>query len=76
MTKMTKSEYNMVFHEDMLDMAKLCQAALAQDSPELPYSYLNKLLGYVTAHLTRMQKEQIEEYLANKDYLPPLNLIV
>tara|TARA_X000001382_G_scaffold90549_1_gene65145 strand:- start:431 stop:652 length:222 start_codon:yes stop_codon:yes gene_type:complete len=73
---MTKSDYCQVHREDMLDMAKLCQAALAQDSPELPYSYLNKLLGYVTAHLTRMQKEQIEEYLANKDYLPPLNLIV
>ena len=37
---MTKSEYNMVFHEDMLDMAKLCHAALAQDSPESPYHYL------------------------------------
>ena len=31
---MTTSEYTMVFHEDMLDMAKLCQAALAQVSAD------------------------------------------
>ena len=45
--KMTKSDYTMVFSEDMLDMAKLCQAGLAQDSPEVPYYYLNQLLNYV-----------------------------
>ena len=73
---MTKSDYCQVHREDMLDMAKLCQAALAQDSPELPYFYLNKLLGYVTGHLTRLQKDAIEEYLANKDYLPPVDLIL
>ena len=73
---MTKSDYCQVHREDMLDMAKLCHAALAQDSPELPHSYLNKLLGYVTAHLTRLQKDAIEEYLANKDYLPPVDIIL
>ena len=71
---MTKSEYTMVFHEDMLDMAKLCQAALAQDSPETPTYYLNQLLNYVTGYLSRKQREAIEVYLAEKEYLPPVSI--
>ena len=72
---MTSSEYTMVFHEDMLDMAKLCQAALAQDSPESPYHYLNQLLNYTTGYLSRTQRDQIELYLAEKEYLPPVKLL-
>ena len=72
---MAKSEYTMVFHEDMLDMAKLCQAALAQDSPESPYHYLNQLLNYTTGYLSRSQREEIEVYLAEKQYLPPVKLL-
>ena len=71
---MTKSEYTMVFHEDMLDMAKLCQAGLAQDSPETPTYYLNQLLNYVTGYLSRKQREAIEVYLAEKEYLPPVSI--
>ncbi len=72
---MTQSEYTMVFHEDMLEMAKLCHAALAQDSPESPYHYLNQLLNYTTGYLSRTQRDQIEVYLAEKDYLPPVKLL-
>ena len=72
---MTKSDYTMVFSEDMLDMAKLCQAGLAQDSPEDPYYYLNQLLNYVTGYLSRKQREDIEVYLAEKEYLPPVKLL-
>ena len=72
---MTDSNYTMVFQEDVLDMAKLCQAALAQDSPESPYHYLNQLLNYTTGYLTRSQRDAIEVYLAEKDYLPPVQLL-
>ena len=72
---MTKSEYTMMFHEDVLDMAKLCHAGLAQDSPESPYHYLNQLLNYVTGYLSREQRQAIEVYLAEKDYLPPVQLL-
>ena len=72
---MTQSEYSMVFHEDMLEMAKLCHAALAQDSPESPYHYLNQLLNYTTGYLSRSQRDQIEVYLAEKQYLPPVKLL-
>jgi hypothetical protein len=73
---MTKSDYCEVHREDLLDMAKLCHASLVQDSPEDPYFYLNKLLGYVHGHLTRIQKDEIEKYLAEKEYLPPVELIL
>ena len=72
---MTQSEYSMIFHEDVLDMAKLCQAALAQDSPNDPYHYLNQLLNYLTGYLSRIQRDQIEVYLAEKQYLPPVKLL-
>ena len=73
---MTKSEYTTVFTEDMIDMAKLCHAGLAQDSPEDPYHYLNQLLNYVTGYLSLSQRQIIEKYLAEKEYLPPLKLIL
>ena len=45
-------------------MAKLCQAALAQDSPESPYHYLNQLLTITQlVDLTRTQRDAIEVYL-------------
>ena len=72
---MTTSEYTTVFHEDMLDMAKLCHAALAQDSPESPYHYLNQLLNMTTGYLSNKQREEIEVYLANKDYFPPVQIL-
>ena len=72
---MTQSEYTMVFHEDMLEMAEICHAALAQDSPESPYYYLNQLLNYMTGYLSRTQRDQIELYLAEKKYLPPVQLL-
>ena len=72
---MTKSDYTMIFHEDVLDMAQICHAALAQDSPEDPYFYLNQLLNYITGYLSREQRQAIEVYLAEKEYLPPVKLL-
>ena len=74
MKKMT-NEFQMVMYEDLLDMAKLCHAGLAQDSPELPSYYLNQLLNYMTGYLTRKQREDIEVYLAEKEYLPPVKIL-
>lgn len=72
---MTTSDYAMVFSEDMLDMVKLCHAALAQDSPESPYHYLNQLLNMTTGYLSNKQREAIEVYLANKEYFPPVQIL-
>ena len=72
---MIQSEYSMVFHEDVLELAKLCHAALAQDSPELPDYYLNQILNLTWGYLSRSQRDEIEKYLAEKEYLPPVTLL-
>jgi len=60
-----------VFDGDLLDIAELCHAALAQDSPETPEFYLLQILNYVFAYLSPEQRKHIEEYLAEKKYLGP-----
>ena len=72
---MTQSEYTTVFSEDLLDAVKLCHAGLAQDSPKMPKEYLNQLLNLLFGYLSTSQRREIETYLAEKDYLPPLKLI-
>ena len=59
---------------DVLDVVLLCHAALAQDSPELPDFYLNQILNLTFGYLTSEQRAEVETYLAEKKYLPPLKL--
>ena len=61
---------------DVLDIVCDCHAALAQDSPNPPEFYLNRILNLSWAHLTPAQKDEVETYLAEKKYLPPVNLIL
>ena len=56
---------------EALDVVLLCHAALAQDSPELPDYYLNQILNRMFAFPSTEQKQEVEEYLAEKKYLPP-----
>ena len=60
---------------DLLEIVLLCQAALAQDSPEPPKYYINQILGYAMGPLPRGYRPKVEKYLANKEYLPPLKLV-
>ena len=59
---------------DVLDVVLLCHAALAQDSPELPDFYLNQILNLMFGYLTSEQRAEVETYLAEKKYLPPVNI--
>ena len=59
---------------DVLDVVLLCHAALAQDSPEFPTHYLNQILNIMFGYLTSDQRQEVEVYLAEKKYLPPLKL--
>ena len=59
---------------DILDVVLLCHAALAQDSPELPTFYINQILNLTFGYLTSEQRKEVEVYLAEKKYLPPLDL--
>ena len=60
---------------ELLDLVCLCHAALAQDSPELPSFYINEILGRLDAFKYPGMREEIEIYLAEKKYLPPLKLV-
>ena len=59
---------------DVLDVVLLCHAGLAQDSPEHPTHYLNQILNIMFGHCTSDQRQEVEVYLAEKKYLPPLKL--
>ena len=59
---------------DALDVVLLCHAAMAQDSPELPEFYLNQILNLMFGYLNSTQKREVEEYLAEKKYLPPVDI--
>ena len=72
----TKSEYTTLFTEDLYDAVCLCHAALAQDSPEDERYYLNAILNMLWAYLSLEQKHRIEKYLAEKQYFPPVKIIV
>ena len=71
----SQSDYTIVFTEDLFDIVCLCHAALAQDSPETPYTYLNAILGMAQGPLPRSYRDKVEEYLAEKKYLPPVEII-
>ena len=60
-----------VFKEDVLELVCLCHAALAQDSPEPPKFYINQILNLSFGYLPVDDRPKIEEYLAEKKYLPP-----
>ena len=59
---------------DALDIVFLCHAALAQDSPENPEFYLNQILNLMFGYLNPTQRKEVEEYLAEKKYLPEVKI--
>ena len=59
---------------DALDVVCLCHAALAQDSPETPTFYINQILNLMFAYLSADQRKEVEEYLAEKKYLPEVKI--
>ena len=68
--------YTSIPDYDVLDIVCDCHAALAQDAPNPPEFYLNRILNLAWAHLIPEQKDEVEAYLAEKKYLPPVNLIL
>jgi hypothetical protein len=59
---------------DILDVVCLCHAALAQDSPETPTFYINQILNLMFGYLSVEQRKEVEEYLAEKKYLPDVKI--
>ncbi len=71
---MTTDQSINVQNYDLLDVVCLCHAGLAQDSPEFPTVYFNQILNIMFGYLSAEQRKEVEEYLAEKKYLPPLEL--
>ena len=63
-----------VFDYDLIDAVCMCHAGLAQDSPYDERHYLNLVLNMLFGYLTPEQKAEVEEYLAEKKYLPPVDI--
>jgi len=71
-----QSDYVTMFTEDLLDAICLCNAGLTQDAPEQPSYYLNQVLNYLHGYLPVSKRVLVDEYLAEKKYYPPVNLIL
>lgn len=59
---------------DAIDIVCLCHAGLAQDSPNPPEFYLNQILNLTFGYLSTAGRAEVEEYLAEKKYLPPVDI--
>ncbi len=68
------SESVTINNYDVLDVVCLCHAALAQDSPETPTFYINQILNLMFGYLSVEQRKEVEEYLAEKKYLPDVKI--
>ena len=64
----------LLMDDDVLDIVLLCHAALAQDSPEVPSFYLNQILNLTFGYLSSDKRKEVEEYLAEKKYLPEVKI--
>ncbi len=68
---MTQSDYCSLNNSRYSKGWCLCHAALAQDSPEPPTYYINQILNLSYGYLPVSDRPKIDEYLAEKKYLPP-----
>ena len=59
---------------DLIDMVNLCHAALAQDSPQPKEIYINQILSMLFGYLDLEMRKEVEDYLAEKKYLPPVDI--
>lgn len=75
MTTPNSSELSTTIHGwDLVDICQLAHAGLAQDSPNPAHVYLNSILNIAFAYLTADQKKEVEEYILEKKYLPPIDI--
>ena len=74
-TSKSQSDYVTMFTEDLFDAICLCNAGLTQDAPEQPSYYLNQVLNYLHGYLPVSKRADVDEYLAEKKYHPPVKII-
>ena len=74
MTIMSSSDEIKVLKWDLIDIVNLCNAALAQDSPNPSTYYINQIMSMAFGYCDTSMRTEIEEFLAEKKYLPPVKI--
>ena len=60
--------------EDLYEIACACHAAMAQDSPYSSEHYFTTVLGLAMGPMPRAERNRLEVFLAEKEYLPPVSI--
>ena len=74
MTIMSTSDELTVLKWDLIDIVNLCNAALAQDSPNPPTYYINQIMSMAYGYCDKGMRVETEEFLTEKKYLPPVDI--
>lgn len=69
-------QYVQIDSRDLLDIVNLASVPLEEDAPAEPKVYLNSIRNYLWPLLTKDQRTRNVDYIADKEYLPPVNLIL
>ena len=67
--------FTLVYTEDLFDIVCLCHAAMQKDAPQMPIDYIMQVLNIATGPLPRSYRDKIDEYLLEKKYLPPVEIV-
>ena len=69
-------QYVQVDPRDLLDAVNALSVALEEDAPAEPSFYNNAARCLLWPYLSKDQKTRNVDYIADKEYLPPVNLIL
>ena len=69
-------QYVQVDSRDLLDVVNLASVPLEEDAPADAKFYLNEIRNRLWTYLTRDQRTSNVDHIADKEYLPPVNLIL
>ena len=72
----TISPQTPVFTDDLVDAVCFCHAGLAQDALYSSDHYLNVIMNILFGYLGPTQRQEVEKYLAGKEYIPPVKLVL
>ena len=71
---MSSSDELTVLKWDMIDIVNLCNAALAQDSPNPPTYYINQIMSLAYGYCDTDMRGETEDFLTEKKYHPPVDI--
>jgi hypothetical protein len=69
-------QYIQVDSRDLLDAVNALSVSLEEDAPAEPSFYFNMVRNLLWPYLSKDQRTRNVDYIADKEYLPPVNLIL